>query len=597
MAHVVTNGPSMGQDEATDCARRVRLLSIAILLVLALVAMVMPQIMGRIGSPQPTPTMLYAQDLILLPLFCISVLLFGSGRSEMGTPASLRLTREGLAVAAVVIFAICLWGHELIFQGMDFSRDEQMAVFDAAVFHSGQLVAPIPLAWREIAPALNLQFMLPLGDHAAWVSAYLPINAMMRALVATVIDPLATSPLLVVVGLLALAAIGRQLWPDSPGSQVVALLCYLCSSQVVITGMTAYAVSAHLALNLVWLLLFMRGDRIGFAGTLIVGFLATGAHQPSFHPLFALPFVLGLIWRRQWWSVLGYGIGYTVIVGFWLAWPVWLSGQAGPVPAANDAEGIDYVTRLLHVLALINRGALWTMAANLIRFVTWQHLLLLPLMLLSVAGGRRSPLVLPLAIGIVLPILVMGVLLPWQGHGWGYRYLHPVLGNACLLAGFGWQRVEALRLDLRRPMLWTTVASVVLLPVHGWMTYRMVASQAVPDQKIARMAADIAIVDSAPYGANLVINAPDLSNRPIRLQGWTLRPADIAALCGTRWIAFVDAPQLDSLNVYYNDKPVAAPSPHQRLLHAAARNAGCHVDQGVRSPIAAATAAAMPGQL
>ncbi len=68
------------------------------------------------------------------------------------------------------------------------------------------------------------------------------------------------------VGLLALAAIGRQLWPDSPGSQVVALLCYLCSSQVVITGMTAYAVSAHLALNLVWLLLFMRGDRIDSPG-------------------------------------------------------------------------------------------------------------------------------------------------------------------------------------------------------------------------------------------------------------------------------------------------------------------------------------------
>jgi hypothetical protein len=174
----------------------------------------------------------------------------------------------------------------------------------------------------------------------------------------------------------------------------------------------------------------------------------------------------------------------------------------------------------------------------------------------------------------------MGVLLPWQGHAWGYRYLHPVLGNACLLAGFGWQRAEALGLDLRRSMRWTTLASLALLPVHGWMTYRMVASQAVPDQAIARLAADVAIVDSAPYSANLVINAPDLSNRPIRLQGWTLRPTDIAALCGRRRIAFVDAPQLDSLNVYYNGKPIAAASPHQRLLHAAARDAGCRVIRG-----------------
>ncbi len=219
-------------------------------------------------------------------------------------------------------------------------------------------------------------------------------------------------------------------------------------------------------------------------------------------------------------------------------------------------------------------------------------------MLLSVAGGvdRRSYCRWRLA--SLLPILVMGVFATFAGTWLGLSLSAPgALATPVCSPVFGWQRVEALRLDLRRPMLWTTVASVVLLPVHGWMTYRMVASQAVPDQKNARMAADIAIVDSAPYSANLVINAPDLSNRPIRLQGWTLRPADIAALCGTRWIAFVDAPQLDSLNVYYNDKPVAAPSPHQRLLHAAARNADVNVDQGVRSPIAAATAGRHAGQL
>lgn len=574
-----------GETSALDLLRQVRLLSIGILLALASVAMVMPQVMGRIGSPQPTPTMLYAQDIVLLPLFCIAILLLRSGKSLTETPMSLRVLRWGLAMAAVAAFAVCLWGYQGVFQGIDFSRDEQMAVFDAAVFRSGQLVAPIPLAWRSMASALNLLFILPVGDHAAWISAYLPVNAALRALVATVADPVATSPLLVVIGLLALAAIGRRLWPASPGSQIAALLCYLCSSQIVITGMTAYAVSAHLALNLVWLLLFLRGNRIGFVGTLVVGFLATGAHQPLFHPLFALPFVLGLMWRRQWWTGLGYGVSYALILAFWLAWPVWMSGQAGPVPTANDVEGIDYVTRLRHVLALIDIGAIWTMAANMIRFITWQHLLLLPLMLLGVAGWRRSPLVLPLAIGIVLPIFVMGVLLPWQGHGWGYRYLHPVLGNACVLAGFGWQRAKALGVDLRRPMLWTTIASVALLPVHGWMAYRMVAAQAVPDHAITRLAADVAIIDAAPYSGNLVINAPDLSNRPIRLQGWTLQPSDIAALCGGRRIAFVDAPQLDSLNLYYNDTRFTAASPHQRMLHAAARDAGCRsVRGGMRTP-------------
>jgi hypothetical protein len=344
-------------------------------------------------------------------------------------------------------------------------------------------------------------------------------------------------------------------------------------------------VSAHLALNLVWLLLFLRGGRVGFAGTLVVGWLATGAHQPLFHPLFALPFVLGLAWQRQWRRFFAYGVGYALICAFWFAWPVWMTHGYGPVPVANDREGIDYVTRLMRELALIDVGAFWTMAANLIRFVTWQHLLLLPLAMLGVIGGwRRSPLVVPLAAGLVLPIVVMGVLLPWQGHGWGYRYLHPVLGSACLLAGFGWQRAEALGLDLRRSMRVASLASVALLPVHGWMTYRMVAPQAVAEHAVARLAADVAVIDVAPYSTNLAINAPDLGNRPIRLIGAALQPGDIASLCRgwgrDRRMAFVDAPQLDSLNVYYTGARAPGPGEHQQVLRAAARAAGCRIVEG-----------------
>jgi hypothetical protein len=592
-SEVVTNDPSsarggMKRDDGAiaepDRIRRVRLTALVILLVLAFVAMVMPQTMTRIGSPEPTPTMLYAQDLILLPLFCVAILLFGSGASQPGASLSSRVSGRRLALAAAAVFAVCLSGHWIVFQGLDFSRDEQMATFDAAVYGSGRLAAPIPLVWRGIATALNLQFMLPIGDHAAWVSAYLPVNAMMRALVGTIADPVVTSPLLVAAGLLVLAAIGRRLWPASPGSQWAALLCYLGSSQIVITGMTAYAVSAHLTLNLLWLLLFLRRNRIGFAGTLIVGFLATGAHQPLFHPLFALPFVLGLVWRgagqeqRQWRRFAAYGVGYAVIAGFWLAWPIWISSHAGPVPVANDREGIDYATRLMRELSLLNIGAVWTMSVNLIRFVTWQHLLLLPLMVLGLVGGwRRSALVPPLAIGIVLPILVMGILLPWQGHGWGYRYLHPVLGSTCLLAGFGWQQAETMGLNLRRAMLRSSMASLLLLLLHGWMAYRMVAPQAVPEHAIARSAADIAIIDVAPFGSNLVINAPDLGKRPIRLIGQALHAGDIAALCRGRRIAFVDAPQLDSLNVYYTGKRAGTATGHQQALHHAARAAGCTI--------------------
>lgn len=589
------NGPARADgptgETRADTLRAIatsRVAALALLILLAGAVLVLPLLMTRIRAGQPTPLMLYEQDLVLLPLFGIAVLLFRPGVAGW---APMRPARWQLPVAAAALFAVCLWGHWGVFQGIDLSRDEQMAVFDAAIFRAGHLAMPIPPEWRGIAPALNLLFLLPLGDHAAWVSAYLPVHAALRALVATVADPAVTSPLLAVVGLVALAAIARRLWPHSPGSRWTAIACYLLSSQVIITGMTAYAMTAHLALNLIWLWLFLRDDRIGVAGALAVGFLATGLHQPLFHPLFALPFLVPLLWQRRWRRVLAYGLGYAAITGFWMAWPIWMSGYAGPIPAANDVEGIAFTARLARQLALIDPGAVWTMGANLIRFVTWQHLLLLPLMLLGAIGGwRRWPLVAPLAIGIVLPIVVMGLLLPWQGHGWGYRYLHPVLGNACLLAGYGWRRAEAAGIDLSRLMMGASAASLALIPVHGWMTRTMVMTQAVPERRIARLPADVVVIDTAPYSGNLVINAPDLgpgrNRRPIRLDGAMLRPGDIAGLCrgrggdGGRSLAFADAAWLDGLSIYYTGRHGPAATAHQRQLHRAAEAAGCRIVRG-----------------
>lgn len=549
--------------------------ALAIFAALLLIVIAMPLFKALIDSSWPTPTMLYAQDLPLLPLFGLALLAFGTGRSAR-LPYGLS-TPRGIVVAALLLFSLCLWGHWGVFQGVDLSRDEQMASFDAAIYASGRLAAPIPPAWQHLAPALNLLFILPLGDHAEWVSAYLPVNALLRALVGLVTDPAATSPLLVVVGFVALWRIACRLWPDSPGSQLTTLLCYLCSSQIVVTGMTTFAMSAHLALNLVWLWLFLHDRRWGVPGALIVGFLATGVHQPLFHPLFALPFVLDLARQRRWRPFVAYGIGYVAIAAFWLGWPVWLSGHAGPVPVANDREGIGYGARLLHALARAGIDAIWTMSANLIRFITWQHLLLIPLMLLGVAGRRRWPLIVPLGVGIVLPIMVMALILPWQGHGWGYRYLHPVLGNACLLAGYGWRRAEAAGLDISRAVRWASIASIALLPVHGVMAYRLVAAQAVPDLAIARMAVDVVVIDDAPFSGNLVHNAPDLTNRPIRLGGVALRPVDMAQVCAGQTIAFIDAPALNTLSLYYARARAAAPTGHQQALYRAARAAGCRV--------------------
>ena len=79
------------------------------------------------------------------------------------------------------------------------------------------------------------------------------------------------------------------------------------------------------------------------------------------------------------------------------------------------------------------------MALNLLRFLAWQSPLMLPLALVGlVICRKRRGILVSLALGIALTLAVVLVVMPFQGHGWGYRYLHGLLGSIALLAAQGW---------------------------------------------------------------------------------------------------------------------------------------------------------------
>ncbi|MBB4639751.1 hypothetical protein HNQ99_000031 [Rhizorhapis suberifaciens] len=410
-----------------------------------------------------------------------------------------------------------------------------MANFDADIFSHGRLFWPIPAEWRPYAEALNQEFILPIGNHKAWVSAYLPINAALRAVVGLVADPALTSPLFVGAGAIALWQVAKHLWPEPGSERIVAMLLYAGSSQVVLTGMTSYAMSGHLALNLIWLALFLHNRPASHAAALIVGFLATGLHQPLFHPLFVLPFMWLLFRERRWRLMMFYGLGYGLICLFWLAWPVWISSQAAGQIAAHSVPGTGYVDRLLRTVRFPGIDALWLMALNLARFVTWQHVLLMPLVLLGVRMTWRGDAIgRALAASLALPVAAMLILLPYQGHGWGYRYMHGVIGSACLLGAYGWRSLESEGRSIRRAMLWSSAITLLLLiPTRAWMTHRMVAPYAEISAMIDRSGAQIAIIDegAAPFAQDIVFNRPDLSNKPVRLMSVSSDQRAFGALC------------------------------------------------------------------
>src|SRR5262249_56061717 len=73
-----------------------------------------------------------------------------------------------------------------------------------------------------------------------------------------------------------------------------------------------------------------------------------------------------------------------------------------------------------------------------------------------------------LAAGLGLTVFAMFVLLPYQDIGWGYRYLHGLIGSASLLAAAGWveltgQDAQPLRRTLRAMATVCTIATIVVL--------------------------------------------------------------------------------------------------------------------------------------
>jgi hypothetical protein len=535
---------------------------------------------ATIGSPTASLAtfLLTHQDRWLLLAQGLISILLGQGLVARRQP--LVLPRGGIVSAALIVVLFCYFGHLWALCGYDLSRDEQMAVFDSRIFSAGLRVQPLPPFWQQHVSALNTLFMLPVERPVAWVSGYLPVNALLRSLVGAVADPALTGPLLTAVGLVALHRCARLLWPEDREAALIACLLYLTSGQILLAGMTAFAMPAHLTFDLVWLWLFLLRRWWADGAALLIGFAATGLHQPLFHPLFAAPFLYLLLRDRTWIRIAFYGVGYAAICIFWAAWPGWTHALiAGPNSVA--AAGISFWSRFQQLLADANEGRWVAMTANLLRFAAWQNLLLVPLMGLGVLLVRRDGMVAALLASILIPVAVMALIMPYQGFGFGYRYLHGVLGSAILLAVYGWRRFGAERGTMRSLLVRGSVATMIfLLPMQLWMAHRACAAFATLEARIAKSGTDYFAVggSDASFAGTFIINRPDLTNRPLRLFAEALRQPFIAELCATRpRVGLPTSSFFAPVGAYFGSRPDPVADRRILRLGPVLRAAGCKV--------------------
>lgn len=521
---------------------------------------------------------LHRQDRWLLLAAAVLVLVCCIRPSErLHLPVVHRRTWLLVAIAMLVAASA---GHFLLLSGYDLSRDEQMASFDASIFGKGHLVAPLPPLWRDHSDALNTLFLYPAQPRGAWVSAYLPVNAALRALLGLIGAPWLVGPLMTALGAVALFGCVKRLWPGDREAGFVALVLYAGSAQVLFAGMTSYAMPGHLALNLCWLWLFLRRTKSSDMAALAVGFFATGLHQPLMHPMFVAPFVLFLLAERRWPRAALYITGYAAISLFWLWWPTWIWPMVQANAHAPRPEGVDFLTRLVSTLRERDPMGLPDMVANCLRFIAWQHLLLVPLLLAGARRYRDDPMIAALAGGMVLMILVMALILPYQGHGFGYRYLHGLIGNGILLAVYGWKTLGSQTGRWRTLALRMSAAGMlVMLPLQALMAHDFYASSAQVSARLAAIDADYIVLGrkDVATAVDLVHNPPDLASRPVRLLRDELYDKTIAAICASHpTVALIGNATVEPLGAYYGfGAPVAD------LLNAAVAprlvRAGCRV--------------------
>lgn len=470
---------------------------------------------------------------------------------------------------AILVFAVIAWtGHYWLFDDYAISRDEQVAEFAAAALRHGWLGWPIPPEWVDYRRAIMPEFFSSFGADRFWTAAYLPLNSAFRAFWGFLSDADLAGPVFLVIGLVALWRVALRLFPDRPDAVAVAMLMALSSVQLLVTGMTPYAMTGHFALNMVWLALVLRGGAWGHGGAGLVALLLAGLHQYHYPLPFLVPFLLWFALGRRWRALAFHAAVLALVVILWAKlWPSLLIDLHGPAADVRPSAGVaDKMGSLVGRLP-----DKWHPLLHLSRFLAWNNLLLVPLALAGLfrmnwrAALRGERVAVPLALGA----FGMAVLAIDQGYGWGYRYLHGFIGPLALLAGYGWTSLKRPRGEARASLLGASLLVAMLTGSFLMMrAHDYVAPYAAAYRLMMSNDADIVLVDprGGRYTTDLVRGRDDEPlGRPVVLDMERVSPKALDRLCDRYSVAILDKSSFLPLGVgavNWNNDRIAANRTH-----------------------------------
>jgi hypothetical protein len=452
------------------------------------------------------------------------------------------LDRIPVGLVALCTLVMSMIGTHTVYLGYAFSPDEWMPRLQAEIFAHGELAGNVPPEWREYGRAMYHGFAHYDPETGAVASSYRPGMAALIALFDLAGLGLYVSAFMTAGSVLLTASLARVLWPDSKSAPVIAALLVATSSQALAAAMTSYAMAPHLFFNLLWLRLFLLDKWWAHVAAALCGVFAASLHQVHPHVFFAAPFFLLLLrpFRPSvllWYGTV-YAVGHLAIIG----WDRMAMGDSLAVTKSGQLtfeQFLHRVGQLAQIPSLIDWA---TIGAHVVRLFAWQSLALAPLLLFTVYRRAWPPLLVLMAASIATSLLPYPFLLPEQGHGWGYRYLHGLIGSLALIGTAGWVQMERLHgKAFRQPvMLCFAMTLAVVIPVRAFLIERTIAPWLVGTEAALAMPADVVIVDRITifYGLEIPRNGPYAAERPVVMMINNLSTDQIRRLCSNYRVAF-----------------------------------------------------------
>ena len=515
-------------------------------------------------------TLVRRSNIFMLALFLIGALLVAMGAtSGMSRYIYVNVDFPGFVVSAVALLAVgwaarkggdfawvdrvpvglialctlvvSMVGTHLVYLGYPFSPDEWMPRMQAEIFSHGDLAGTVPPEWREYGRAMYHEFAHYDPATGAVASTYRPGMAALIALFDLAGLGLYVSAFMTAGSVLLTASLARILWPESRSAPVIAALLVATSSQALAAAMTSYAMPSHLFFNLLWLRLFLLDKWWSHVAAAFCGVFTASLHQIHPHLFFAAPFFLLLLRPFRPGVLLWYGAIYAVGHLAIIEWDRVAMGDSVAVSNAGQLTFEQFLERvggLAQVPSLIDWA---TIGAHIVRLFAWQSLALAPLLLFTLYKRAWPPLLVLMAASIATSLLPYPFLLPEQGHGWGYRYLHGLLGCLALIGTAGWMQMERLHGQaFRQPVMLCFAATLaIVIPVRAFLIERTIAPWLTATEAALAMPADVVIVDRIGifYGLEIPRNGPYAAERPVVMMLDDLSADQIRRLCGNYRVA------------------------------------------------------------